>query len=119
MFFDTRITRITETLLYCTRLYERLGVSGETVAQVEITHSGLMNRVMRSSNPTRHLWERKATDDRITTQVRTALLAVSGNLVSLVNEIVTPLFEVFDFLKMSDTVIAEIVNGFVQDVRGS
>jgi hypothetical protein len=119
VFFDTRITRVTETLLYCARLYERLAVSGEAIAQVEITHSGLMNRVMRSSNPTRHLFERTATDDRVTTQVRTTLSAVPGNLVSLVNEIVTPLFEVFDFFKISDSVIAEIVNGFVEDVGRS
>ena len=53
IFVDTRIIRITEALLYCARLYEKLGVSGSVEVNIGISHGGLQDRVMRAANPAR------------------------------------------------------------------
>ena len=44
IWFDTRITQVTEALLYCSRLYSRLGVPPDGRLAVAIKHSGLQGR---------------------------------------------------------------------------
>lgn len=118
LFFDTRITRVTEVLLYCRRLYERLGVSPTTTVNIEITHGGIAGRVLRAASSGRHLsLDRKSIEERIETRLTVPLSRVEPDLTDVVKVFTKPLFELFDFFDLSDSVLSEIVDGFVADVN--
>ena len=114
IFFNTRIVRITETLLYCARLYSRLGVSTAALINVVIRHGGLKGRVLTTSSPGRNLSQGySSTEDEVTTETQFPLARVESDLVELVKEFCRPLFMVFDFFELSDEVYEDIVNRFV------
>ena len=46
IFFNTRIVRVTEVLLYCARLYNRLEIDSSTVVNIIIQHGGLSGRIL-------------------------------------------------------------------------
>jgi hypothetical protein len=118
LFFDTRITRVTEVLLYCRRLYERLGVSPTTTVNIEVVHGGIAGRVLTASSPGRHLsLDRKSIEERIETRLTVPLSRIESDLTDVVKVFTRPLFELFDFFELNDSVLSEIVDGFVADVR--
>ena len=51
IYFDDRISEVTEALLYCSRLYDRLGVPASTRVRMSVRHSGLEGRELLSSDP--------------------------------------------------------------------
>ena len=115
IFFNTRIVRVTETLLYCARLYSRLGVDPTAVVNVAVGHGGLRGRFIGSSNPARMLHDRQPSAVEATeSEVRSSLQAIESDLVSLVKQLLDPLFVLFDFFQVSDSVYEDIVNNFVQ-----
>ena len=115
IFFNTRIVRVTETLLYCARLYSRLGVNPAAVVNVAVGHGGLHGRLIGSSNPARMLHDRQpSAEDATESKVRSSLQAIESDLVSLVKQLLDPLFVLFDFFQLSDSVYEDIVNNFVQ-----
>jgi hypothetical protein len=118
VFVDSRIVRMTETLLYCRRLYDRLGVSPATDVNIEIVHGGIAGRVLGTADPSRHLsMDRTTAEDRVVTRLQVPLLRIESDLTDLVNAFVKPLFELFDFFEISDKVLADIVDGFVAQVK--
>jgi hypothetical protein len=48
LFFDTRITQVTEAFLYCYRLLTRLGIPPTSLVRVSVTHAGLRGRLAGS-----------------------------------------------------------------------
>jgi hypothetical protein len=114
IFFNTRIARVTETLLYCARLYPRLGVHPTATVNIAIKHGGLRGRSIGSSNLGRYLRPyAQASDDEAEVEVNTSLQDIESNLVSLVKHLVAPVLVLFDFFELGDSVYEEIVNGFV------
>ncbi len=115
LFFDTRIIRVTETLLYCARLYSRLEVDPTTVVNIAIKHGGLKNRSLIDANRNRAIFDRYGCDeDEIESVISTPLSGLESNLVSLVKEIVVPLFTLFNFFQLDDGIYEEIINAYVQ-----
>jgi nucleoside 2-deoxyribosyltransferase len=113
LFFDTRIVRITEALLYCARLYTRLGVSGADVIHFGVRHAGLMGRVLESSYLAS--WEhRESIEDDVYTAISFSLSSVDSRIVELTKQLLAPLFELFGFFRGSDEDYARIVNDFVK-----
>lgn len=113
-FFNTRIVRVTEALLYCARLYSRLEIDPTTFVNVAIKHGGLKGRFIGSSSQGRHLRTRAAsTEDEIEVELRTSLQEIESNLVSLVKQLIAPVFILFDFFELDNSVYEEIVNNFV------
>jgi hypothetical protein len=114
IFFNTRIVRVTETLLYCTRLYARLGVDPTAMVNIAIKHGGLSGRSIGSSNSNRHIRPyAPASEEEVEVELKTSLQDIESNLVSLVKQIVAPVFVLFDFFEVDDSVYEDIVNTFV------
>lgn len=116
IFFNTRIVRITETLLYCIRLYSGLGVSLDSRILIGIRHGGLKDRVLSTSSIARRFPPPSSsisTEDEVYTEVETTLDKIETNLVELVQEFTQPLFIVFNFFELDRKVLEDIVNNFV------
>ncbi|MCH8041229.1 MAG: hypothetical protein IH977_12950 [Nitrospinae bacterium] len=115
VFFNTRIVRVTETLLYCARLYSRLNIPGTSGINISVVHGGLKDRVLASAGGVRELFQRHSTtENQVGLAVSVQLSSIESDLVQLVKELVSPLFMVFDFFELSDHDYADIVNQFVQ-----
>lgn len=117
LFFDTRIIRATEALLYCARLYSRLGVGPSSIVHVAMRLDGLKDRVLTAANVDRRDSldeQQRSAENEIETETSVSLQGIEANLVSLVRELVGPAFTMFDFFEPSDSIYEEIVNKFVR-----
>jgi len=115
IFFNTRIVRVTEALLYCARLYSRLGIEKTNVVNVCIVHGGLSGRVLSSAGGTRPLWQKYSTkENEVQANISVSLASIEADLVRLVKSLIQPLFTVFDFFEPADALYANIVNNFVE-----
>jgi len=115
IFFNTRIVRITEALLYCGRLYTRLGLPAETTINIGVRHGGLKGRVLGAvGNRVLLPIKRTITGNEIYAEVATTLEGIERDLVDLVESLTQPLFVLFDFFDLSREVLEDIVNKFVE-----
>lgn len=115
IFFNTRIVRVTEALLYCARLYSNLGIDRSALVHVAIRHAGLRDRTLKASSLNRSLSrELRSLENESEIELHFALEEIETNLVAIVKSIVAPMFELFDFFVLSDTVYEDIVDKFVQ-----
>lgn len=113
LFFDTRIIRITETLLYAYRLYSELDVPSDSEVYIKITHSGLRGLILTTASRRRHFWDgRKCEDNIISTEIQVPLFQIEKDLVDLVEIFTNDLFILFDFFELKKEVLTEIVNDF-------
>jgi hypothetical protein len=114
IFFNTRIVRTTEALLYIGKMYEELGANDTDEISIRINYEGIEGRVLSSSNPNRMLHEsRKIAKNECSSEITIKLEDISNDLVKVVKSLVGPLFVLFDFFELSDEVYADIVNHFV------
>jgi len=113
IFFNTRIVRITETLLYLDRLYSSLKVLSNTHILIAIEHGGLKDRVL-AATPNRLMLERRQSKEgEVCTEVETTIDEIRSNLTNIVEKFTQPLFVVFDFFELDKKVLEQIVNDFV------
>ena len=116
IFFNTRIVRITETLLYCIRLYSGLGVPLDSRVSIGIRHGGLKGRILSTSSIARREPPPRSsisTEDKVYSEVVITLENIEPDLVNIVQEFTQPLFVVFNFFELDKKVLEEIVNRFV------
>jgi hypothetical protein len=114
IFFDTRIVRITETLLFCARLYNILGTDAAEFISMRFTHGGIVGRRLTAANPARYMLRQYVSSSNdIATDIQTKLSQIESELVSVVKNVAEPLFVIFDFFELSDDVYEDIVNNFV------
>lgn len=114
IFFDVRILRVTEALLYCVRLYTQLGLDRSRVVTIAIRHVGLRGRHLTSGNRARHMRDRAPSDENESATVITVRLdQIEVDLVGLVKNVLDPVFSLFDFFELSTGVYEEIVTNFV------
>lgn len=115
IFFDTRIVRITESILYCAKLYSSLGVDRTRTIHFAVRHAGLRDREITAAARHRHLRPyESAVEDEIETIVTFSLQHVEKDLVSIVKELTKPLFVLFGFFELSDSVYEDIVDKFTR-----
>lgn len=115
LYFDTRIIRVTETLIYCARLYSRLEVDPTSIVNIAIKHGGLKDRIIGVASPSRTMFERSScSEDEVESSISTSLSGLETNLVGLVKEFITPLFTLFNFFEIDDDIYEEIINAYVQ-----
>lgn len=113
IFFNTRIVRNTELLLYALRLYDKLGVDPSTGFELELRYGGLNGRVLRAT-PNRHIiGSYKCTEDQITTSYNGSLQGVEASLTEVVKQLTAPMFDLFDFFELPDSAYQRIVADFV------
>lgn len=111
---NIRILRITETLLYCLRLYSELGVPGTTIVNIGIRHAGLRDRILAIGGLRYPSVDRKSDEDEVASEIHVPLTIIEGNLVELVKKFAAPLFMLFEFFEIPDAVYSEIVDNFVR-----
>jgi hypothetical protein len=116
LFLDTRVIRATEGLLYCARLYSRLGVDPSSTVQFSLRFAGLKNRLLYAANPLRAftLLDRRCIEDEVVSEISTSLQDIEAKIVVLVKQLLSPVLILFDFFELPDSVYDELVNKFVK-----
>lgn len=113
VFFDTRIVRVTESLMFVENLYKTLGAPPDTKVGVQISHRGFSGRLLGSASGRRHIRERgPALEDVSTTEILTVLGTMHRTRVDDVRKIVEPMFMLFDFMQFDGSVYDDIVRSF-------
>ncbi len=120
IFFDTRINRVTEAILYCVRLQRFLRVDGSARLSIAIGHGGLKGRMLTAGNPNRVIGPERyqSTEGEVETEIQGTLDEIEANLVSKVKEIAEPLLVLFDFFKLDNSVYEDLVGNFVKGRLG-
>jgi len=114
IFFNTRIVRITETLLYAARLYSRLKVDSNSDILIGIKHGGLKDRILSAVGGRIIFNDYKSVEDEVDWEVKTNLKEIESDLIKLVHDFVDPLFIIFDYYKVDEGVLKDIVENFVR-----
>ncbi len=115
IFFNTRIVRTTEALLHCARLYNNFEVDPTVEIEFAIKYGGLENRKLSSSSPSRMLSYYENREEKEIEMVEHIHLgSIESQLVENVKKFTAPLFSLFDFFELSDSVYEDIVNKFVE-----
>ncbi len=115
LFVDTRIVRVTETLLYCAHLYTTLGVDPSTTVNIAIRHAGLVGRTLVMSSAAAHFPEPNTSiEDVSQVDIPSPLSELETNLVQLVKQVTAPLFVLFNCAEVPDSTYEKIVNDFVK-----
>lgn len=115
IFFNTRIVRITETLMYAARLYSGLNVPKDARYLVGIRHGGLKDRVLSTSSVARRLPpppDKVSSENEVYSEIETTIEQTQTQLVDVVEKFTQPLFVLFNFFEVSKSVLEEIVNKF-------
>jgi hypothetical protein len=113
LFFNTRIVQITELLLFLTRLYLRLDVSGSALVEVNLRHAGLSGRTLSSVGSRRLSVGGSCTEDEITSTLSCDVASLDADLHENVKGLIGPVFVLFDFFELGDDVLDDIVDKFV------
>lgn len=112
IFFNTRIVRVTEALMFASGLYTHLGAPADARLSVRVTHFGLTGRTLSSAGGRRHVSPRTSVDDRCESEVVVTLGSISETLVTDVQRLTAPLFLLFEFVEFADKVYEDIVRKF-------
>ena len=113
IFFNTRIVRNTELLLYALRLYDKLGIDPSTGFELELRYGGLDGRVLRATS-NRHIpGSHRCTEDQITTSYNGNLQGVEASLTEVVKQLTAPMLGLFDFFELADSAYQRIVEAYV------
>ena len=114
LFFDTSIVRMTELLLYCARMYTKLGVDPAHEISFQTTYGGLSGRTIDAAGSRRLIRPyQPCAANEITAKTSTTLEKIEVDLTSLVKALLEPVFVLFDFFSIDDHLYEEIVNDFV------
>ena len=114
IYFNTRIVRTTEMLLFLSKLYGNLSVAKDCTITFKLRHSGLKGRYMSAIR--NHSLLRPpgpAREDLIDTQIVTTLNSINADITELVFKLLSPVFVLFDFFEIERRIHDEIVHNFV------
>ena len=86
---------------------------------MSIRHGGLKGRELKAANRQRRVYENRTSIENETSPAQSFRLSeIEPNLVRLVQNFVEPLFELFDFCKFEDKVVASVVDAFIERMGG-
>jgi cellulose biosynthesis protein BcsQ len=115
IFFNIRIVRVAEALLYCSRLYRALGANGNSLVRFGLRHGGLKGRELTATENRAWLGENtNLHEDEVDTEIQFLLGTLESQLVDLVQKLCEPLFMVFDFARFERSIYADIVGRFLK-----
>lgn len=117
LWFDIRIWRIAEVILHSSTIYRELGIPPDEPYLLLVNHGGLSGREFyassaraihrgRMSNTPKVNWTKEVTQDYVTSHLNT-----------LVREVASDLFIVFDFMQIEDRIVDGMVNDFLERGR--
>lgn len=116
VFFDTRIVRVTECLMFIENLYTKLGAAPESKVRIRISHSGLSGRILTSASSRRYVHERDTREDESISEIVSVLGTMKETRVDDVRNILEPMFMIFDFAQFGVSIYEDIVRGFERGV---
>ncbi len=113
LFFNTRIHRTAEMILYLIGLYRNLGVSEKSTLTFQLRHAGLQGRHI-SATSTRNLFGSygPSTESEVESEIVAGLATLEDSVSQRVSELLNPVFIVFDFFKVGQDIYEEIVEEF-------
>lgn len=114
IFFNTRIVRVTESLMFASNLYSTLGVAPETRLSVRVTHRGLTGRELTSAGWNRLILPSTTQADESKTEIVVPVGSIMDTIVDDVRRLTAPLFMLFDFQEFNEAVYRDIVERFVR-----
>lgn len=112
IFFNTRIVRNAEALLYSHNLYTRLGLPPDTSMSFRARYFGFSGRKIGSSNPNRWVISRATTENEVIAEISTRLGDIEPTLTELTRRLTAPFLTVFDFFEVADDIYKQIIEDF-------
>jgi hypothetical protein len=114
IFFDTRIVRITECLMFIEGLYNKLGAPSKARAIIRVKHGGLNERSLESASPYRLVFPRSTSESVSSSEIEVELGKMKETRIDDVRNLLEPMFMLFDYSQFAPTVYSEIVRNFEQ-----
>jgi hypothetical protein len=97
LFFNTRIVRVTEALMFAGKLYTVLGAASDAKISARFTHTGLAGRTLKSASSNRQLSDDRKSHDRLSeTETVIVLGDTNSGLVDEVRRVCAPMFMLFE-----------------------
>ena len=112
IFFNTRIVRVAEALLFASNLYSNLGVSPEANLSIRVSHRGLDGRTLASAGGNRQVYPRVSHESTSESEIVVVLGKMQETLVDDVRKVVEPMFMLFEFQEFAESVYIDIVRRF-------
>ena len=112
IFFDTRIIRTTEVLMYALNLYSALGVPEDQRLTVKIRYSGINGKKLGAAGNRLIHDYRICHENDIEMEITASMKELSEEMSVCVGKLTAPLFELFDFFAVSQEVLYGIVNNY-------
>jgi hypothetical protein len=112
IFFNTRIVRVTESLLFASNLYTNLGVPPEERLSVRVAHRGLAQRTLSAVGNRFVALPRKTIEPASESEVVAEVGKIREKLVPYVRQLLDPLFMLFEFQQFDEAVYTDIVRRF-------
>jgi hypothetical protein len=112
IFFNTRIVRVAEALLFAGKLYSALGVPAQSKFTARVSHRNIAGRTLTSSTNNRSIFPTSTAANESNAEATLTVGNVSGELVDAVKTILEPLFMLFDFKQFGDSVYEDIIRRF-------
>jgi hypothetical protein len=112
IFFNTRIVRVAEALMFASNLYTNLGAPPDANLSVRISHKGLAGRTLTSAGGNRHVFPRVSRESTSESEVVVTLGKMRETLVDDVRRIVEPMFMLFEFQEFAESIYTDIVRRF-------
>jgi hypothetical protein len=117
IWFDTRIMRVTETFLFCYRLYKALGATEETSVNVALRHGGLRDRTLGSARPALWAPSRISLEDEVEWSQDLQLVSLRDELKQTLKGALDSLWILFDFFEPPDQQVYSVVDQFLTMVE--
>ena len=115
LFFNTRIVRTTEMLMYLSRLYGGLNVPENTTVNFILRHVGLAGRhISATSNRPMFRPSDPASEEEIESTITADLSVLDESLPQHVQNLLDPVFTLFDFFQPGRESYDQIVTDFKQ-----
>jgi len=116
LFFNTRIVRVTEALLYLMRLYTNFGLDRSAEFSVGVRHSGLKGRILSASGDRALTLSlpRKCEVDFCDEEISGSIDEFEGKLVEKAEALLAPLFRLFEFFELGHPIYDDIISNFVK-----
>ena len=112
VFFNTRIVRVTESLLFAAGVYHQISVPESVELSIRVTHRGLSGRTLTSSSPSRFIRPRKSNENESSAEIVVTIGDIRSTLVELVQQLLEPMFMLFQFQQFQNEVYTDIVGRF-------
>lgn len=112
IFFNTRIVRVAEALMFAENLYVNLGVPAQANVSLRVSHEGLLNRTLTSAGGNRNIFPSTSHEVKSESEIVVTLGKMRETLVDNVRKIVEPMFLLFEFAEFDESIYLDIVQRF-------